>query len=284
MSKTILSKIIIPAVALTFSLALFVGVVLADAPEYNIDINTPVSISGSDVSLSGTASATKFAGQLDTYHVFVDWGDGSSGDVSDSLVEAGKNFSGTWSGNHTYTTSGPYTIVVKLCHVGCTGAEGADATDSVNINIVIPPQCNDDDDNDDDGQTDYPNDPGCSSSEDDDETDIVVPPTTGAIIIVKDVVAADGTTDISDGQSFSVTVGSDTKAVSESSQAVFSGLSAGTYAVSETNIPAGYALVSISDDSATVTAGATTTIIVTNKISTQCNDGVDNDDPEDELA
>jgi hypothetical protein len=353
--------------------AVFAVGVFAAGPSYSIDIDTPVSVSGADVSLTGVASATKFAGQFDQYHIAVDWGDGASGDVSSGLIEAGDDFSGTWSGNHQYSVGGAYTITVMLCHQSCSGAEGADATDSVEIEIVIPSQCNDGIDNDEDDQTDFPNDPGCSSAEDDDETDAEVDsatltviktvmndsetgtsgasdftmnvtgatstsfagsaegveltltsfgeysvtegdhegynvsysedcsgtiaanddkvctvtnddipeagPTTGTIVIIKDVVGADGVSEISDDSAFTVNVGSSSSTFGEGVPAVFVGLEEGEYSISEDG-KTGYSLVSVSSTTASVVAGATTTVTIVNKISTECNDGIDNDEDE----
>jgi hypothetical protein len=133
------------------------------------------SLSGQTLSINGLASAVKFAGLFSQYHVDVTWGDGSTSVDAHNLTESvdGKDFSGSWSGNHTYTTSGSKTIVVALCHQSCTGAEGADAT--VTLSVVIPTQCSDGIDNSDTEDTLVDmNDPGCSGPTDDDEFNTVV--------------------------------------------------------------------------------------------------------------
>jgi hypothetical protein len=110
-------------------------------------------------------------------------------------------------------------------------------------------------------------------------------PTTGSIIVIKNVVDSDGSTDISDDTLFTVNVGDDSAEFGEGQDAVFTDLVAGDYSISE-DILEGYELVSIDiddesdDELATVVAGATTTITIVNKVAptTECNDGIDNDD------
>ena len=153
----------------------------------------------------------------------------------------------------------------------------SDENDNNETDPETPAQCDDDADNDQDGQTDFPNDPGCTSAEDNSETDVVVPPVTGGLVIVKNVVGADGQTEVSDATEFTVNAGALSATVKEGTNAEFYDVAAGSYAISEV-AKAGYTLVSISAENAVVVPGATTTVTVTNKIKTACNDGVDNDE------
>lgn len=138
----------------------------AGKPEYSIAV-TSSGVVGQTVTLSGTASSEDFAGQFSQYHVDIFWGDGAESENVHNLTQSEDSFSGTWAGNHTFTSGGLKTIIISLCHQNCTGAEGADA--SVEFEVVLPAQCEDGVDNDGDNLADYPADPGCTDTEDDDE-------------------------------------------------------------------------------------------------------------------
>src|SRR6185369_1145685 len=108
------------------------------APTYSIAI-TSVTTGPLSVSISGTASSTKFAGQLSDYNVEINWGDGDvSATSTQNFTVSGDDFSGTWSNSHTYTTGGSRTITVKLYHSRSAGHEAsADATQTTQV--VVPP-------------------------------------------------------------------------------------------------------------------------------------------------
>ena len=132
-------------VSSVLGLLLGVGIVanVYAASVYAVAI-TSSSYVGLTLSLSGTASANPQAGTNNQQSVQVsDWGDGSALTIATtSLTFAGtgnnKSFTGTWSASHTYVTAGTYTVMIKVCHQNCTGAEGGDFSTATTI-IVIPP-------------------------------------------------------------------------------------------------------------------------------------------------
>jgi hypothetical protein len=113
--------------------------VFADAPIYHVAV-TSQSFGALSITLGGTTSATNFAGQFSAQHVHIDWGDASSSDpvIPNTLTQSGNDFSGTWGPIiHHYSSTGPQTIIVAICHSKCSGHEGADST--VTLNVIIPP-------------------------------------------------------------------------------------------------------------------------------------------------
>lgn len=105
---------------------------------------TSATPSGLTLSLVGTTSAHPYVGSTGQQHVQVtSWGDSSAlTDASTDLTFGGsggsKFFDGTWSASHLYVAAGTYTITVKVCHQGCTGAEGSDFSTATTV-VVIPP-------------------------------------------------------------------------------------------------------------------------------------------------
>jgi uncharacterized repeat protein (TIGR02543 family) len=91
------------------------------------------------IHLAGSASVTNnFPGQLSSYQVQVDWGDGTiDPDSTVNFVQSGDDFSGTWSSSpdHSYTVAGLHTITVKLYHARPPGGEAGD--DSFNVSVAI---------------------------------------------------------------------------------------------------------------------------------------------------
>ena len=180
------------------------------ANAYVITQTGSATILGTTVSFGGTASAD-YAGNLNDQHISIDWDedqdatandwetedsdasgndDGNTPDITfdiDSFddVPPGTSFEeDDWSATHTYSNGGEYTVFVSLHHAQPSGeGEGSDFS-TIQIDIFIPPQCDDDVDNDDDGFIDYPADPGCEDLLDDDEFN-EPPPTTGTLTLVK---------------------------------------------------------------------------------------------------
>ncbi len=128
---------------------------------YAVNINTGYAItgtstvSGTTVSLSGTASANTYTGASSAQHMGVDW-TGACGAAS--AVQFGFNtisFVGgtgpnqnngsftnaTWSTSHDYGAAGTYSICVKVYHANFSGNEGSDAA-TFSTTIVIPPVTN----------------------------------------------------------------------------------------------------------------------------------------------
>ncbi len=261
--KSFISKVAGVAVTASMVATAFAPMVApiayAGAPTYSIDI-TSNSLVGTTVNLSGIASATKFAGQFSQYHVDIFWEtDVSSANVQ-NLTENGDDFSGTWSGQHTYQTSGTKTITVALCHQGCTGAEGADATDT--FQVTIPPQCADGIDNDDDGFVDFQADPGCTDATDNTESpNPVVVVTNGDLVVNKVIINDNGGSAATSSFSFTVNGGSPV-AFESDAQNILS-LAAGAYTVVEV-AAAGYTPSYSAGCTQGVVAGATTTCTITN--------------------
>ena len=139
---TVLRKASSIAISLVMVVGVFAGVLpqiaQAAAPSYHVAV-TSTTFGALSITLSGTESASNYAGQLSSYHVYIDWGDTHSTDLTSlGLTDSNGNFSGSWgSASHTYTATGAETITVKLCHAQCSGNEGADST--VTLNVVIPP-------------------------------------------------------------------------------------------------------------------------------------------------
>ncbi|MCP8307244.1 MAG: hypothetical protein H3Z53_03685 [archaeon] len=124
-----------------------------DKPTFSITIDTingyssPYPILTNPIHLEGHASSTDFPGQLESYQVQVDWGDGtvdSDSTVSFTVLDLdgdGHNddFSGTWSSSpdHNYASSGTFTITVKIYHVKPPGAESGDAVATATITVQV---------------------------------------------------------------------------------------------------------------------------------------------------
>ena len=82
--------------------------------------SAPPNYYANPITLAGSVSANDFVGQIDQYHVEVDWGDGTIDPDSSPVLNkdpTSKNFAGIWkSYNHTYAASGTYTARVTLYH------------------------------------------------------------------------------------------------------------------------------------------------------------------------
>ena len=143
-----MKKVLFTLMALVMVLGTFLPALPAAATvhEYSIEIltingapisNPPASIT-TPVSIAGDCWATSFVGQLSQYGVQVDWGDGSVGNITPNLTEAGDNFSGTWGPvSHPYFPSGTFTIIVTLYHQLYQGAERSpDATFTMTLTVT----------------------------------------------------------------------------------------------------------------------------------------------------
>jgi hypothetical protein len=143
------SKIAIPLMILTFIISsVSVLPVLGDSSHTwaitvdKINDNTPpFTVLTNPIHLNGTISSTYFVGDLSQYQVQINWGDGTLDEDSNiQLVQIGSSFNGTWSSNpdHTYTTTGTYTALVKLYHSQPPGAEASgDAVYTITYSVVV---------------------------------------------------------------------------------------------------------------------------------------------------
>lgn len=114
----------------------------AMAASYNITVTSGPTVFGRNVNMSGTASATNYAGQFSQYGIAINWGDGSLTNYSSlsalGFTDNGTNFSGNWpNSTHTYALPGSYLAQVKL-YRGSSGSP-AQAVEYVPINIVCTP-------------------------------------------------------------------------------------------------------------------------------------------------
>src|SRR3989344_1396284 len=92
-------------------------------------------------------------------------------------------------------------------------------------------------------------------------------PTTGTLVVIKNVVGPDGQSDVEDSTLFTVWLNGDATSsdFAEGSSATFYDLAPGEYTISESS-PEGYQLIDIDPSTTTeVSAGATTTVTVTNR-------------------
>lgn len=87
----------------------------------------------------GTATADAPPGQLSQYHVQIDWGDGSTDDETEDEPFGG-NEQGIatkgFSGSHTYSVDGDYTITAKIYHQTVPGQDG-NGDDSFSLDICV---------------------------------------------------------------------------------------------------------------------------------------------------
>lgn len=102
---------------------------------------------GQQVTVEGEATADAPPGHLFQYHVQIDWGDGNADDETEDgsftlnngdTPDPGTN-SQTFSGTHTYTTPGDYTITARIYHQTPPGEDNqADAVATVDICVEDP--------------------------------------------------------------------------------------------------------------------------------------------------
>ncbi len=100
------------------------------------------------IHIAGTASVQNFQGQLSSYHVQIDWGDGTvipgneAGQNPTNFTTSGDNFSGSWSSNpdHTYTSGGSKTIKARLYHTQPPGNDStADSVATATLIVTVTP-------------------------------------------------------------------------------------------------------------------------------------------------
>ncbi len=115
-------------------------------------IQGATSVTGTVVTLSGTATANPYTGKSSDQNIAVDW-TGACASASktvfafDSITFVGGNgqdqnggsFTGaTWSVSHDFSVAGTYPVCVKVYHANFNGAEGSDVA-TFSASIVIPP-------------------------------------------------------------------------------------------------------------------------------------------------
>lgn len=127
-----------------FVLVPFAGhqLVSAAAGDYQIS-GSVTNQSGLNVDIGGVASANPYTAQENQQFIGVDWGDGSPVEVLMNSTEMNITTPGVggvigatnWTGSHAYTSSGPYSILVKIYHQNFEGNESSSA--SLELDIVI---------------------------------------------------------------------------------------------------------------------------------------------------
>jgi hypothetical protein len=181
------------------------------------------------ITLAGSGASEAPPGNISQYKVQIDWGDATvTNDLGTFTPSSGQGpFSYTYTGGHTYTTQGTYTIKARLYHQGAPGNDNqADAVASIVV-CVTPP------------------------------------PTLGGLLVKKVLVNDNGGTQATTTFSFTIPgVNAGNPIAFEADGQNDFTLTAGAYTVTEVAAP-GYA-TTYSGCSATVTAGATTTCTITN--------------------
>lgn len=214
------SAVLLTASMLALSFApIFPNIAFAVGELTSIDI-TDVSptvegciVAGTEITVSGTATADAPPGNLSQYHVQIDWGAGITEDETEQSPFGG-NTQGvetrSFSGTHTYNTVGTTTITARIYHQTVPGNDGAaDAVESIEV---------------------------CVAEEESE---------TGSITIEKEVIgddAEDWSFDFTgDIGSFMLSSGGDTSTTTEN-------LGEDTYTITETSLPDGWTLTEIDCD------------------------------------
>jgi len=123
----------------------------------SVSITSPLpdaDCQGGEVTVTGTATATAPQGQLNQYHVQIDWGDGNTNDeteVSSFSISQNPDHgtqTRSFTGAHTYGANSSYTIKARIYHETVPGQDNqADDVASVVVCVVVtnnPPTANDD--------------------------------------------------------------------------------------------------------------------------------------------
>lgn len=121
------------------------AVAIADAPQYVMDTPTIQTTGTMQISISGSASATHYVGQMSDQFVTIDWGDGQkdadisiASDTRFTTTSDKDNFSTSWTPiPHTYYTAGTKTILIKVHHSNFNGKEGDQS--EFTTDVVISP-------------------------------------------------------------------------------------------------------------------------------------------------
>lgn len=226
-------------------------------PDYSIS-GSVSSIVGTLVNLAGLSGANPQTGADGTQHMAIDWDEDQDGDPETGTgweVEAlgglvftptftgsnpNRNFTDSWTASNDYSGfgGGTYNISVMVYHGNTPGQDGSAAA-TLNLEVVIPPQCSDGVDNDSDGLIDFPNDPGCTSAADDSESPNPVLPAN--LTLEKTVITDNGGTATSTDWTLSATGATTTISGVEGDTSITNAdVVAGVYTLSETGGPSGY--------------------------------------------
>jgi hypothetical protein len=143
----------------------------ADAATFSYTISvTNSDFTGNTLTLTGSAFIDNYVGNIAHQWVSFDWGDGSTVEKVNTQDMAGYSQSAgdititNWTKSHTYTTTGSFSVIVKIYHGNASGNEGS-ADDSNTVTIQTENTallCSDTLDNDHDSLTDL-DDPDCAA-------------------------------------------------------------------------------------------------------------------------
>lgn len=254
-SKPFLEKSLAAFTIAVFTLS-YVAFVPVSALAFSYVISvTNADFTGSTLTLTGLATAD-YVGQVDHQWVSFNWGDGPPIEVVHAEDLPGYSVSGgvitltNWTRSHPYTTTGSFSVTVKIYHGNAQGHEGSQTESNT---VIIQTEntavlCSDGIDNDHDGLIDL-NDPDCAA---------FLP---GTLHVVKVVDNTDGGTLLADDFSFSINGGSSVAFEPDGQNDVT--LGAGTYTVTETSV-SGYAVSYNTCAGISLVAGGEATCTITN--------------------
>jgi hypothetical protein len=138
-----ISVSIVSTLALFFSTLLFPAFVLASS-SISLTSFPPTScqLSTTQITVSGTAIADAPPGQLQQYAVDINWGDGSSNTVTAAGVfgsGGGTSPSVPFTGSHTYSAPGTYSIVATIYHQNINGQDNVSTGAGAFVVCIVSP-------------------------------------------------------------------------------------------------------------------------------------------------
>jgi len=148
--KDVRAVIIVAAYAAAFLIGAIAPFIAHAAGGYSISGSS--SVSGTTVTLSGTASANTYVGKSSDQNIAVDWTGGCSSAHATTFTFDSITFTGgtgpdhnngsftnaSWHTSHDFGAAGTYSVCVKVYHANFNGNEGSDAA-TFSTSIVVPP-------------------------------------------------------------------------------------------------------------------------------------------------